>query len=223
MLIIYQSILLILSISLADCAKFADVYVAGKQIAGQKKGCPCWFDLNSDTGLVGSLACPCCPDGYLPCGYPNYKRCFKSDQYSAGSRVGCKGTAPYSQYTLSTVGGPCPWNHTDFSCAICTADAHVCAPHAEPPKARFKNTEQYCRSYNQAWNYRCWGTTQDCRNHHDICDSNASCVGTGIQVDSAWERYACVCNSGYKGTGYVCVEESSLTNEEYVPNLVDMF
>ena len=91
------------------------------------------------------------------------------------------GTAPYSQYTLSTVGSPCPWNHTDFSCAICTAgiylliyfifdyfnssnfffkDAHVCAPHAEPPKARFKNTEQYCRKYTQSWNYRCWGTSK---------------------------------------------------------------
>ena len=35
------------------------------------------------------------------------------------------GTAPYSQYTLSTVGSPCPWNHTDFSCAICTAGIYL--------------------------------------------------------------------------------------------------
>merc|ERR1711879_623997 len=35
--------------------------------------------------------CACCPKGYLPCGYPNYKKCFKASQFKKGDRVGCQG------------------------------------------------------------------------------------------------------------------------------------
>ena len=42
--------------------------------------------------LYFSLGCACCPKGYLPCGYPNYKKCFKASQFKKGDRVGCQGT-----------------------------------------------------------------------------------------------------------------------------------
>ena len=40
-------------------------------IEGSKKGCPCFFDPDgTKTGLVSKNECACCPEGYLPCGYP---------------------------------------------------------------------------------------------------------------------------------------------------------
>merc|ERR1719322_848260 len=164
MRIIYQCGILLFFFYFVEGSKFAPVFVPGGKagkantIAGSKKGCPCWFDINDENGLgLTDTSCPCCPDGYLPCGYPNFKRCFKEDAFTAGERPGCAGVNPYPEFTLSTIGAPCPWNKTDFSCAICTADGFLCAPFANAPTTTATRKDgsaivyepyQYCRSYS---------------------------------------------------------------------------
>lgn len=102
---------------------YFDVFVPGKQIAGTKSGCPCWFDPAQK--FTKATECPCCPEGYKACGYPNHKRCYQAiDPISnlpvaSGRRMGCAGTAPYPAWTLSTKGAPCHFNMSDYSCAIC--------------------------------------------------------------------------------------------------------
>ena len=125
MRIIYQCGILLFFLYFVEGSKFAPVFVPGGKtnmtsidleflkliwfqclgkagkantIDGSKKGCPCWFDLNDDNGLgLTDTSCPCCPDGYLPCGYPNFKRCFSESAFSAGERPGCAGIKDLSQ------------------------------------------------------------------------------------------------------------------------------
>ena len=33
---------------------------------------------------------------YLPCGYPNHKRCYKKNYYDDGERGGCQGDQYYN-------------------------------------------------------------------------------------------------------------------------------
>ena len=120
MRIIYQCGILLFFFYFVEGSKFAPVFVPGGKtkmkfldsihklnwidfnlvgkagkantISGSKNGCPCWFDINDENGLgLTDTSCPCCPDGYLPCGYPNFKRCFKEDDFAAGERPGCAG------------------------------------------------------------------------------------------------------------------------------------
>ena len=83
-------------------ARGAPVYVPGKDIGGTISGCPCFFDPDgTKTGLVSANGCPCCPKNYLPCGYPNYKRCYKKNYYDDGDRGGCVGMVFFNSYFLT--------------------------------------------------------------------------------------------------------------------------
>ena len=121
---------LILAFAIVDAAskpdKGADMVVPGKKgIGGSAKGCPWFFDPDGTvTGLVGPKDCACCPKKYLPCGYPKHRRCYKASDYKDGERGGCSGVKPYGGWTLSTIGGVCHYNLSDFTCAICSASMY---------------------------------------------------------------------------------------------------
>jgi len=234
MRIIYHCLILLLCIISLANSKSAKVYDPKKikvgGVKGSKNGCPCWFDLDGKIGAVknsNKKGCACCPKGYLPCGYPNYKKCFKASQFKKGDRVGCQGTNPYPTNTLSTIGGPCPWDFKNKTCAICATDSFVCSDFATSPMPKKYDSHQYCRKYDDSWNYRCWGTNQDCRNNPGICHSKASCKNTGIKANKkdGWTRYQCQCKKGYIGTGFVCVKQSKIPKKKrkLIPNLKDMF
>ena len=67
------------------------------------------------------------------------------------------------QDTLSLIGGPCHFNYTDvpldseYSCAICVADAHQCGPYVDLPVATFTHG-QYCA--RGAANSICYGKSK---------------------------------------------------------------
>jgi len=190
-------------------ASGAPVYIPGVNIGGVKTGCPCFFDPDgTKTGLVSANECACCPNKYLPCGYPNHKRCYKKNYYNDGERGGCQGVPPYGGWTLSTIGAPCHFNLTDYTCAICTARSYQCGNYAYPPHEHIK-VGSYCREYDMQWNHRCWGNIQDCRNNPLQCDENAKCKSTKIKIADDWTRYACQCKNGYVGNGFSCVKDSS--------------
>lgn len=87
------------------------------QIKGQtvtSTGCSCQFDPLGV--LLDPLDCACCADRAIQCGFPLHNQCkYDFDQ----PEKGCEGL-PNKKYTLSRLGGPCPGNATDLSCAICT-------------------------------------------------------------------------------------------------------
>ena len=81
-------------------------------------GCSCDFDplqllIDSETEMP--FSCACCKNGAEQCGYPMHNSC----KYKFQNRnKGCNGIENF-EYTLSQLGGPCPEDRTNRTCAIC--------------------------------------------------------------------------------------------------------
>ena len=53
----------------------------------------------------------------------------------------------------------------------------------------------------------------DCRSLPESCHSKAKCKDTGVDYENLsgfpYDAYACQCNNGYLGNGFLCVKEPS--------------
>merc|ERR1719167_719023 len=90
-----------------------------KKYTKERKGGICWWDIKrTDCAICKQYV------NAMPCGYPLHNYCYKK------SRQGCP-KIPNFQYTLSTTGYPCYWDHSDKSCAWCADGAFQCGPGQE--------------------------------------------------------------------------------------------
>jgi len=162
-----------------DCAsvntkkfeKYTETRKNGKPVADA----PCEFNPS-----LGNR-CGRCKNGGKQCGTPMQKWC-----QSPKSRKGCDGV-PSNKYTLSTTGGPCYWDHSDLSCAVCkNGKMRQCGSSGDASKCGY-----FCSSPKDK---KCDGNLFNCVqiNH---CAAGAECI---VKKRSS----KCQCGEGMTGKGY---------------------
>jgi hypothetical protein len=139
----------------------------------------CWWDLTKNN-------CGVCKNGGVQCGYPLHKYCYKD------TGKGCPGI-PTNIFTLSTIGHPCYWDHSDTSCAWCVRGAAQCGPNGSKVSRKVNHcampkNSKFCDMIKQSCKYM----------GKDICDSMAECNDMG----------KCECKAGWTGNGVQCVDEN---------------
>jgi len=139
---------------------------------------PCWWDLTK-------TECAKCKEGGEQCGFPMHKWC-QAKKPKKGPKTGCKGI-PHYQFTNSSRGFPCYWDHNDLSCAWCLPNRIQCKDDAKSQK---------CGSYClKATDLKCDGILTTCE--------NIPKCGYGAKCDSGKK---CKCGKGLTGNGYQCFD-----------------
>jgi len=139
---------------------------------------PCVFDPSGDD------KCGRCINGGQQCGFPMQKWC-----QNPKSKKGCPGV-PNNKYTKSTIGGPCYWDPSDLSCAVCTnGKMKQCAQNGVSTKCG-----HFC---SKATDRKCDGNLFNCVQINPMCAAGASCV-----VNEKNKRGQCVCAPGTTGLGF---------------------
>jgi len=155
----------------------------------EKRGGVCWWDITrTDCAICKQYV------NAMPCGYPLHNFCYKK------SKQGCP-KIPNSEYTLSTTGYPCYWDHNDKRCAWCAPGAFQCGPGPKtgPDSGQGNRCDKGPTSV-------CNGVVGDCR-HIPSCHLDADCVFKE-KIDGR-SLFQCKCKKGFFGNGIQCASEDT--------------
>jgi len=125
--------------------------------------------------------CGRCIKGGKQCGAPMQKWC-----QNPKAKSGCPGV-PNNKYTVSTTGGPCYWDHSDLSCAVCSnSKMRQCGMSAVASKCGY-----FCAKANDK---KCDGNLFSCL-QIPRCAAGADCI---VKKKTG----TCQCAEGMTGKGY---------------------